>query len=237
MKFTKLLLSSAFVIASTLGLAVPADAGHRHPVIEAAQQYRDTVRDFERIVFRTPAMGHTQRQAADRLELQASRVLSRAHDYRRPDRLRAEFEQAKLLETHAESVVFANHSCPSRVVLAPIWQAVLATCEQLETQLCALERSVVVPPRPDCWTPPTHPYLNAPSTGHSYGPTLNYQPSGYMRPWSPPSPYLNSNDHTNDHLGDHMDYHSNYPMESRTYRRQDVGSAVIGALLSRMMQP
>jgi hypothetical protein len=234
MKFTNLLLSATFVISMTLSLSVPADAGNRHPVIEAAQQYRDTVRDFERIVFRTPAMGHHQRQAADRFELQANRVLSRARDYRRPERLRAEFEQAKLLCMRAESVVFVDHNCPSRIVLAPVWQAVLATGQRLEAELCALESSILVPSGPDCWTPPippcfnshpTHPNFNGPAAGYPYGPTSNEDPNPHLPPWSTTLPHMNSNEH------------SSYNLDSRAYRRQVVAGAVIGALLSRTTPP
>ncbi|MEM9826957.1 MAG: hypothetical protein AAF958_10235 [Planctomycetota bacterium] len=119
------LLAALCPAVLSLAVTAPTAMADRCPVRQAAEDYRQCVKDFERLVYRSDRMGRDQRRIADALEDQTSRVLSRA---RRGDwnRLSLEIQKASILQAQVEAVVFGNPACPARAILFPAWQKVLA---------------------------------------------------------------------------------------------------------------
>ena len=117
-------------ILMLLCLTSTASARYR-PVYDAADRYRDAVKDFERLVFRADDMGRVERTLADSLEDQTSRVKSEARDLDRPDRLSRELEAASRLHTQVEQLILGDPRRPSLAVLIPAWQNVEIAFDQL----------------------------------------------------------------------------------------------------------
>lgn len=129
-----------FGIAALLSLVTisSATAGH-HPIETAADNYREAVKDFERIVFRSKDLGRIERTVADSLEDQTSRVRSEARDLDNLAKLGIELDAAADLHVQVERTILSNPNRPSLGVLIPAWQQVEFAYSEVASQFETLQ--------------------------------------------------------------------------------------------------
>ena len=235
-----------FMMSATalIGLASTAEAGGRHPVYYAADDYRDAVVDFERAVFKARDMDRAERTLADELEDQTSRIRREARSLDDLPRLGREIDEALRLHQQIEAIVLSDPSRPSIVVLGQNWAIVNDSLGRVisEFQLLVGGSQAVVQPCPPTIidTAPIYPSafnLPAAATEHS-GSTYysgRYQPVyGQMSPVISP---VRSNSYQRFPV-----YGSGHPAilpapiavpVQPIYRNRTIGNIQVGARLQR----
>lgn len=157
-------LTPALLAIATMTLSAPqlASAGHDSPLYEAACNYREAAKDFERVVDRSRYVSRVQRDLADDLEDASSDLRSAARRPERRTELVTTWQQVQFIQSQVETVIFGNPNCPSRVDLLPCWQEVLCAAAAFEEQLALLPACGVGAFQPAYRTPihtlPTHHY-------------------------------------------------------------------------------
>ena len=176
-------------LAAILLMTVASVARADHcPVRQAAEDYRECVKDFERLVYKSDHMNRDQRKIADALEDQTSDVLSRAKRLRDFRRLEYEVQKASFIQSQVEQIVFGNPYCPARPILYPYWEKVLLAQNNLLLQMQRYQAGVggfdpVLSQRPDFGrgipgysSPPTSLFDRVPLGG--YGPVYGVPGGG-----------------------------------------------------------
>ena len=222
-----------------------AMADHR-PVYAAAERYRDVVKDFEREVFRADELGRAQRELADDLEDQTSRIRSEARDLDRLDRLAREYQKALVIQSRIEPLVFSGVPGPNYAALSQTWQRVVLAAADLGTQINSISTfgygGDPYPPltyrstRPIYTQPYRDPYGYRPTDGYGVPTYPGYHDRSYRSSYPPINvpPIITSPPRVKTIQ---RPIYPTIPVRpdcaSSPYRRQSLGDALIGALLSR----
>lgn len=113
----------AFIIGACFACS-SVFAGNRSPIYNAAHDYREAVRAFERQVLRTPRMPTSVERLVDDLEDSTSRLRSASHDPARFDRLMERFLATDQLHARVQLTFFGDPLCPPGPELESCWIAV-----------------------------------------------------------------------------------------------------------------
>lgn len=120
MKYAAAACSLFFAIAPLSG----ARAGHETPLYQAACQYREVVREFERGVLRAHCFGRYDQRLVDRLEDTTSRLRSAARHPERVERLLYEWNEIQSLHPRVAEAIFDPARYPHHPQLAACWAQV-----------------------------------------------------------------------------------------------------------------
>ncbi|WP_182869624.1 hypothetical protein [Stieleria mannarensis] len=101
-----------------------AEGGSNSPIYAAASDYRDAVREFERVVLRTPKIRSSVERLVDDLEDSTSDLKSAARDPARLDRLLSRFVATDALHCRVELTFFGDPIFPAEPRLEESWIAV-----------------------------------------------------------------------------------------------------------------
>ncbi|MCO8122035.1 hypothetical protein NHH03_09825 [Stieleria sp. TO1_6] len=134
-------LAIAVITCTTVFVAAApsARAGHESPVYCAADQYREAVRKFERLVLRTRYVERYDERLADDLEDSTSRLKTAARDPRRLDRLFERFAHTQILHCRVEEVFFLRTVYPPNPQWDACWQIVNLTYQNLVQEMRCLQ--------------------------------------------------------------------------------------------------
>ncbi len=126
------------IIAVTILSATGRDAQASHRVVlyQAANAYRDAVREFERQVLRLHYMEREDERLVDDLEDHTSVLRSASRHPENSSRFADAWVKTQLLQSHVEAVIFGRACYPRNPVLERAWHAVidqyLIMAEQIE---------------------------------------------------------------------------------------------------------
>ena len=102
-----------------------AEASPRTLIYQAANSYRDAVREFERQVLRVPYIHRHDERLVDDLEDQTSRLRSAARHPEIASRFIPEWNKTLSLQAQVETAIFGPGCYPRNPVLEQHWQQVL----------------------------------------------------------------------------------------------------------------
>lgn len=131
----KMMLSMVALVAVGWAGMPSAGASHRDPLVCAATDYRDAVREFRREVHRLRYIERYDRRLVDDLERATHRFRSAAH---RPDdvrRLLYHWSELQTLHGRVESAIFGRDCYPFDPVLGAHWQRVSMVMNQMVVEL------------------------------------------------------------------------------------------------------
>lgn len=129
--FSTILLSASICLA----FETSAQAGRRSPLECAAEQYRETVREFERLVRRRRYVDRLDERLVDDLENSTARLTSAARNLRRPDRLIERFALTERFHWRVEAAFFTRTPYPIDPELEECWILVVRAYENLGAEL------------------------------------------------------------------------------------------------------
>ncbi len=116
------------------------EAGGNTPIYAAASDYRDAVRDFERVVLRTPKIRSSVERLVDDLEDSTSDLKSAARDPARFDRLIGRFVTTDALHARVELTFFGDPLYPPEPHLEESWLAVYEAYGRLVYEIRYLQQ-------------------------------------------------------------------------------------------------
>ncbi len=134
-QFTRILPAMLLSASIMLVLETPVRAGHRSPLECAAEQYRETVREFERLVRRRNYVDRVDERLVDDLENSTSRLTSASRNLRRADRLIERFALTERLHWRVETAFFTRTPYPIDPELEECWILVVRSYENLGAEL------------------------------------------------------------------------------------------------------
>ncbi len=114
--------------------------GGNTPIYAAASDYRDAVRDFERVVLRTPKIRSSVERLVDDLEDSTSELKSAARDPARFDRLIGRFVTTDALHARVELTFFGDPLYPPEPHLEESWMAVYEAYGRLVYEIRYLQQ-------------------------------------------------------------------------------------------------
>ncbi|PAY20397.1 hypothetical protein CKO51_06045 [Rhodopirellula sp. SM50] len=116
------------------------EAGGNTPIYAAASDYREAVRDFERVVLRTPKIRSSVERLVDDLEDSTSDLKSAARDPARFDRLIGRFVTTDALHARVELTFFGDPLYPPEPQLEESWMAVYEAYGRLVYEIRYLQQ-------------------------------------------------------------------------------------------------
>ncbi|WP_231743989.1 hypothetical protein [Stieleria neptunia] len=116
------------------------EAGGNTPIYAAASDYREAVRDFERVVLRTPKIRSSVERLVDDLEDSTSDLKSAARDPARFDRLVGRFVTTDALHARVELTFFGDPLYPPEPQLEESWLAVYEAYGRLVYEIRYLQQ-------------------------------------------------------------------------------------------------
>lgn len=125
------------------GLATPALANHRHPLTEAAAQYRDHVQHFERYVHKLRYLERFDVRLVERLENAACDFFGATHRIDDPSRLLYHWNEIQSLQPRVTDALFGRACYPVNPELEACWREVLQSYECVERELRCLSHAPV----------------------------------------------------------------------------------------------
>mgnify|MGYP001827411352 CR=1 FL=1 len=141
MKFAAAFSVMAFAIVPMSS----ARASHGTPLYEAACQYREAVREFERGVLRAHCFGRYDERLVDRLEDTTSRLRSAARHPERVERLLYEWNEIQSLHPRVAETIFDPQRYPHHTQLAGCWARVQCTFDRFAHELYSLHAPAIPP--------------------------------------------------------------------------------------------
>ena len=222
-----------------------AQADHRSALYHAADHYRDAVCDFERHVIKLRYFSHEDRRLVDRLEDSTSGLRSAARHPERYERLFREWNEVSAYHQAVEAAIFHRGCYPYNPALAACWERVECAYREVATALRSCRHSVV----------PHHGH-----SGNSFGyetyrrpfPSTSFPHTTFPSATFPSSSFPNNSVHQPRRSFDDIDtrrdilhqrnsFEPTAPInqsirtQPRSFERRDIGSALIGALLNRVL--
>ena len=179
------LFVSLAIIAAAMSPPAIVSAGHSTPIYQAADDYREAVRDFERQVLRTRGVSSSIKRLVDDLEDSTSDLKSAARDPARFDRLMNRFADNDALHARVEMTFFGDPLCPPTRELAEIWIAVSGSYAaftyelQYLQQLRNAKRGIRVPIVDHGFVPPFYPTPAYPTPAPMVGPPTRAYPESF----------------------------------------------------------
>ncbi|WP_143544172.1 hypothetical protein [Rhodopirellula sp. MGV] len=135
--------SIASIVCLVLVSAAPAAfAGHDSPLYGAADDYRDAVCDFERLVLREDFVERCDERLVDDLEDSTSDLRSASRDTRRPERLFEQFATTEALHFQVQQTFFESHRYPHCSRLEASWQVVSLRMSHLAAEFRNFESAI-----------------------------------------------------------------------------------------------
>lgn len=128
---------SGSVLALGCFLTPEVDAHFDEPLYDAACEYRDAVRDFERAVIRSRQFDSFQRRAVDRLEDATSLLRSYARHPERRRRLDEQWYEIQFLQQQVGRLIFGQPGIPIDGKVIQCWERVQHAFSFLSQQLTA----------------------------------------------------------------------------------------------------
>ena len=126
----------ALTIGSTGLFTSEAHATHRVALYQAANSYRDAVRQFERQVLRLPYMERADERLVDDLEDHTSVLRSASRHPENSQRFGDAWYKTQVLQSSVEAAIFGRACYPRNAVLERYWEIVLyqfaAMAEQVQ---------------------------------------------------------------------------------------------------------
>lgn len=241
----------ALILIAAISPLKEVSAGHDTPLYQAACEFREAVKDFERGVHRSDCFSHYDERIVDRLEDATSRLRSAARHPDRFDRLLYEWNEVQSLMPRVQAAIFDPARYPPHPQLAVCWERVTCAGERFAEQLRCLTAPVSVGPphyrHPHHAVPPV--VAPRPHRSHHFPGEASYHDYRYGYPADISSPEVRF---PGSHHGGHGHYsrHGNAisipptrvapspfgpPPRTVEPTRRDIGRAVIGALLTRIL--
>ena len=163
------------LVLAIAAIAIPTVATAGSPLADAACDYRDAVKQFERDVYDFRYIEHYQRRLVNRLEDAACDLHSASRRLDRLERLECTWDDVLALHTRVRSELFGS-SCSNRAAasLARSWQCVERSLRNVKIEI---DRVCAVGHRDDRFGP--------------YGPVVNPPTVRAPRVPVPGNPYAN----------------------------------------------
>lgn len=160
-----------------LMLPALADADESR-LYRAADRYRDSVQEFERLVHRNQHLDRRHERVVDALEDATARLRGAARDEHRVDRLLQTWRDVATLHRRTEAIVFANPVFPGRAVLAGQWLEVTTAFGHLHSVVDWVFHGIGGGIGFDPWFPPIigPPVIHPPVFFPPYCPPYCYPP-------------------------------------------------------------